>query len=55
VRVPEFAAVEDPGAKIAVFEFSEVWCTPHRRHSRLGLLSPIEFERRYAAGHAAAA
>jgi putative transposase len=37
-------------ARIAVFEFIEGWYNPMRRHSSLGRLSPIEFERRYAAG-----
>jgi putative transposase len=33
-------------ARMAVFEFLEGWYNPHRRHSALGYLSPIEFERR---------
>jgi putative transposase len=32
-------------ARMAVFEFLEGWYNPHRRHSALGYLSPIEFER----------
>jgi putative transposase len=35
-------------ARIAVFDFIEAWYNPHRRHSSLGYLSPIEFERRFA-------
>jgi putative transposase len=33
-------------ARMAIFEFLEGWYNPHRRHSALGYLSPIEFERR---------
>lgn len=33
-------------ARLAVFEFLEGWYNPHRRHSALGYLSPVEFERR---------
>jgi putative transposase len=33
-------------ARIAVFQFIEGWYNPHRLHSGLGYLSPIEFERR---------
>jgi hypothetical protein len=33
-------------ARMAVFEFIEGWYNPHRLHSALGYLSPIEFERR---------
>ena len=35
-------------AQQAVFAFIEGWYNPHRRHSRLNYLSPIEYERRYA-------
>lgn len=35
-------------AQQAVFVFIEGWYNPHRRHSRLNYLSPIEYERRYA-------
>ena len=37
-------------AKAAVFEFIEGWYNSHRRHSALGYLSPIEFERRHVEG-----
>ena len=35
-------------ARIAVFEFIEGFYNPRRRHSSIGYLSPIDFERRYA-------
>jgi putative transposase len=33
-------------ARHAVFEFVESWYNPRRRHSALGYLSPVEFEKR---------
>ena len=36
-------------ARIAVFEFIEGFYNPRRRHSSLGYLSPITFERHYEA------
>jgi transposase InsO family protein len=36
-----------PEARIAVFEFIEAWCNPHRRHSALDYRSPIHYERRH--------
>jgi len=33
-------------AKMAVFEYLEGWYNPHRRHSALDYLSPVDFERR---------
>jgi putative transposase len=33
-------------ARRVVFDFLEGWYNPHRRHSALGYLSPVEFERR---------
>ncbi len=32
-------------AEAAVFDFIEAWYNPHRRHSSLGYLSPINYER----------
>jgi len=34
--------------QMSVFEWIEGWYNPHRRHSSIGYLSPIEFERRHA-------
>ena len=35
-------------ARVAIFEFIEGWYNPVRRHTRLGRISPIEFERRHS-------
>jgi putative transposase len=35
-------------AKTAVFEWIEGWYNPHRRHSSIGYLSPVNYERRLA-------
>jgi putative transposase len=35
-------------ARMAVFEFIEGWYNPTRRHSGLGRISPMEFERRHS-------
>ena len=32
-------------ARMALFEFIEGWYNPHRRHSALGYLSPMAYER----------
>ena len=32
-------------ARMAVFDFIEGWYNPHRRHSAIGYLSPIAYER----------
>ena len=34
-------------ARMAVFEWIEGWYNPHRRHSSLGRISPVNFERRH--------
>ena len=33
-------------AKLAVFSFIEGWYNPHRRHSSIDYLSPINYEQR---------
>ena len=36
-------------AQLAIFDFIEGWYNPHRRHSAIGNISPIEYERRSTA------
>jgi putative transposase len=35
-------------ARIAIFEFIEGWYNPHRRHSSLDYLSPIDYQRSHS-------
>jgi putative transposase len=35
-------------ARMAVFGFIEGWYNPRRRHSALGYLSPLEYERNHS-------
>ena len=32
---------------MALFDYIEGWFNSHRRHSSLGMLSPVEFERQW--------
>jgi len=40
-------------ARTAIFDYLECWYNPQRRHSTLGYLSPIEYERRWQHDQAA--
>jgi hypothetical protein len=44
---PPFEGGSLSGARIAVFQFIEGFYNPPRRHSALGYLSPIEYERKH--------
>jgi putative transposase len=39
---------------MAVFDYLEGFYNPRRRHSALGYLSPVDYERSHQAGYAAA-
>ncbi len=41
-------------ARMAVFEFIEGWYNPHRHHSALDYLSPINYERSHYSGESTA-
>ena len=36
-------------ARMAVFDFIEAWYNPHRRHSALGQMSPLNYKKEHAA------
>ncbi|WP_372490199.1 IS3 family transposase [Nocardioides bruguierae] len=38
----------------AIFEWIEAWCNPRRRHTSLGMLSPVEYETLHATAETAA-
>jgi putative transposase len=42
--------VNREAARMAVFDYLEGWYNPRRRHSALGMLAPLEFERRWRQG-----
>ena len=35
-------------ARMAIFDFIEGWYNPHRRHSALGQMSPLTYEKQHA-------
>lgn len=41
--------IDRASARMAIFEYIECWFVPWRRHSSLGMLSPVEFERQWRA------
>ena len=36
-------------ARMAVFDFIEAWYNPHRRHSALGQMPPLNYKKEHAA------
>ena len=44
----DYATEEE--ARMAVFKYIEMFYNPTRRHSALGYLSPVAYERHYEAG-----
>ena len=36
-------------ARMAVFDFIEAWYNPHRRHSALGQMSPLNYKKEHVA------
>lgn len=41
------AFITRPAAEMALFDFIEGWYNPHRRHSSIGQLSPVNFEKQH--------
>jgi putative transposase len=50
----QIGVVAKARAKMEVFSFIEGWYSPRRRHSALGHLSPVDFERLHSSAQEAA-
>ena len=49
IQTSHFSSLQQ--ARLAVFDFIEGFYNPRRRHSAIGYLSPINFERKHASIH----